>query len=390
MRITTTWPQIWQMIQDEWGDEDISEEMYGIRAANRVLKDWRREMDLESVIKMDYLYFISDYEKYKIPSDMKEGAIIDIRKQEGSQWTPFALISPTTFRLLQSGMYISRQINAGVEFFKILNSNDGAIKVVINEADATTGWTASGGASNITADTDEKKHGTGSLNFDIASATAPVVTLALTTAVDCSDLGEKLRVRFYFRFPTITNLTNAVAQFGSTSANYIQQTLTSQASGEAFSANEWNELELIKQDATETGTVDYTSITHCKITLTYSSAATATDFRLDYIVAFKGDVLETEYYSYNTVKPTAASTSWQDGLTESLTDSDNEIPLLYDEWIPTFVDDILVRLLGPEENTRRSEFFNRALAGKNDIMAKFPSRRKRYQRSWKLPHLPTY
>ncbi len=386
-KTSLTWNTIWQDVKDEWGDSSDDQELLAIRTANKVLRSYRNSFDLESTIRLGQLFYISDFKKYPIPSDMKEGGIIDIRKTTGTVTIPLKMVSPYGFAQFTSGEVFTRFMNFGVEFFGILHRDGDAKKVIINTADETTGWAASSGASNITQDKATKEKGVASINFDISNATTPTITLTLTTAVDSSTLSEQKRLRFFMKFPTVANLTSVTVQYGSSSGNFWEQVLTTQASGEAFDTKDFNELELVRLDAEQTGTVDESSITHFQVKMTFSSATTSTDFRIDQVVLFDGEILEVEYYSLNTAKN--ANGNWQDGLTVSVDGADQEVPLMFDSSGEILTLDILAKLLGPEGNNRKKEIKLEAEAMRQTFKDNFPSRRKRFSRREKLSRLPS-
>jgi len=384
--MTTKWEDIWQNIKDQWGDESSESELLAIRTANRVLRDWRRKLDLESVIRIESISYVEDFKNYLSPSDIKAGAIIGFRKKDNQVIIPFQLVSPWRFSQLTSGEYICRQIDKGIEYFSILHNPDNSQKVVLHTCDAITEWTASGDASNLTLDEVDQEEGSGCLNFDVSGTTA-TLTAAITTAVDISDLGEKTLIRLLAKFPSISNITSITFRWGSDASNYWTQTITTQVDGRPFKAGEKNELELKRQSATQVGTPDDEAIDYLLYQINFSASVTNTDFRIDNIVAYKPEDIDLEYYSYNTVKD--ADDAWQDGFTVSVVGAAKEVPLIYDEWIPGFEADILYYLLNPEEDTRRKEFLEIANSVREDIKNNFPSRKMRPKRKWLLPKIPS-
>lgn len=378
------WSEIWQLVKDERGEQTDDDQELAIRGANAILRNWRRQMDLNTVVRFATLQYIPEFQKYAQPSDMKEAAIIDIQNLNGRTNAPVDLVSPYRFKRMATGNHFALARNYGKQFILLRHQGGESAQTVISEADTATGWTGSNGASNLSADTDFKQSGLASLKFDISAATTARVTLALTTAVDLSDYSEQTKLRLFAYLPSITNLSSITIQWGSSSANYYEQTITVQASGEALTALDFQqELEVSRASATITGTPNDAAITHFQFKLNHSSAATVTNFRIDRIVAFKGEMMETEYYSTNTVQ--TSSGTWQDGFTESASTAANEIPLISDDLADAFVKELSARLMGPENNKRRKELLEEAKNIKEEYLDKNPSRRKRPKRSWLLP-----
>lgn len=382
---TTEWQAVWQEIKDDWGVEDDANQLLAIRTANKVLRNWRRKIDLESVIRLGSLSYVGDFKNYAIVSDMKAGGIISLRKQENSVILPIELITPKRFAEMTNGEFLARGVDKGVEYLQLLHDLNNDIKVALHNCDVATEWTAGVGVASLTTDTTNKKEGTASLIFNV-SGTSATLTAALGTALDLSSLGERALVRLFCSFSSITNLTSVTLRWGSDSSNYYQRTITTQADGRPFNTQSlFNELELKKTDATVTGTPVDTAIDYLYVSFAFSASVSYSNFRLDNIVAYKPEVLDYEYYSIYTVKN--ANGDWQDGFTVATETAINEIPLLYDEWIPGFTAEILYYLLAPEEDSRRMEYLSIANQTLSEIKKNFSSRRMHYKRQWLLPSL---
>ena len=122
--------------------------------------------------------------------------------------------------------------------------------ITVNTADATTDWSVSGEATNLTLDTTNEIRGTGALNFDISAYSTGTsnLTLAASSTIDITDY--KGFVTAWVKFPTgyTTDLASVRFRIGSDSSNYYEWTLTNPT------ANENYFIKLDFSDASTTGT----------------------------------------------------------------------------------------------------------------------------------------
>jgi len=165
-------------------------------------------------------------------------------------------------------------------------------KTVVNEVNALTGWSVSGG-SNLVLDEVNYITGNAAIRFDLSGAAAYVENSTLT-AVDLSDTTTQNSVFVWVYIPDASMVTSFNLQFGSSGSNYVNRTVTTPHAG-TF-ADGWNLLRFDLDGATETGTVDYSAITFFRLTINNDGSG-ASNFRLDSIVAGIGSLYELVYYS---------------------------------------------------------------------------------------------
>jgi len=167
----------------------------------------------------------------------------------------------------------------------------------LSNTDSTTGWNVSGDATNLTADTVEFKEGSGSLNFDVSAGTSLVITNTSLSSKDLTTLQNKSYLVVWVYLPTITNFTSIKADWGSdVTSNYWTKTETARADGQDLEVG-WNLFAFKWADATETGSPDVTAVDSVQFTITYSSATTDTDFRIDDVRIAKATKMKLEYFS---------------------------------------------------------------------------------------------
>ncbi len=231
---------------------------------------------------------------YAVPSDY--GKIIDLYPSGVRQNTDFARrTSGVTASLLKQ----VKDKQVAVE------SRDGARVLLIDWAGKTpktladmnslTGWSAVAGVSGLELDTQYAISGGKSLKFDLDTTGGGLQNTTLTT-VDLSDWENEADFFIWMYFGDISALTSVQARFGNdVSANYYESTAqTAQADGTAFQIG-WNLIKFSWASATETGTVDATTINSFRVILNTTGAIA--NVRADNVIVSLGNIFEMKYYS---------------------------------------------------------------------------------------------
>mgnify|MGYP001589054523 CR=1 FL=1 len=381
-------------LKDELNEVSPSETAL-IRVTNRVAKELAATTDLPTAIRVSTVYFCGEhFEKYAEPSDMKSGALIDVRPRDSVNVEPLSLLSPYRFNQLNAGENVTIQLAQNKEFFKLLHARFSGASAFITACEtsltADGAWTAGTGATNITFDSYNyyaKSGGVGAINFDTSGGTTAQVSFAKTTAIDISSYTAQQRVRFFMLLPTAP--TGIEVRWGSDSSNYYSHdSISTQASGESFGTTDWNEIEASRASATVTGTPVDTALDYFSIILTFSGATTDTDFVIDYIKAIKPEALEVEYYS-NQIAKTAAGVYSAVGVTVSAATTDLLVAL--EEWRQLIIDGVCFRYLRMRGNATAKQLAEdyrvKYETAKAQLRVKYPSRRKSYKRQRLLPRL---
>lgn len=376
-----SWTNLYQSCQDKYGSS--LSELKALRNANDALDELKGIANLPTQIRESFIPYVYAFERYKLPTDFKtQGHIalkyddkvdnernrIFVNEEPFNQRRRWHFLDPTEWND-RTGIDIATiKPNKGVEALWLANGESSQTNQIISNCEATTGWTAASGASNLAVDSDVKVFGSYSLNYDLTAATTPTLTLLLTTAIDLSDYVDKGVIRLYKWLPTAP--TQIEIQVGETSSKYYTQTITTQADGQAFDTLDVNELEFSFPDATLTGAPDMSACTHFKLILTFGSATTDTDFRIDEIVAYKPTYLAFEYYSYYMVQ-TAAGV-WQENFT--VTAGTDEYVNLLPQWKRALVAGIILPELEKDGDARAASEFKRWNEFKTMIQNKYPNR----------------
>jgi hypothetical protein len=132
------------------------------------------------------------------------------------------------------------------------------------------------------------------LKFNVdGSTTTAYVENSTMTVVDLSEDEDISALFAWLYIPSGSTVTNVTLRWGSSSADYWSQTVTSQNFG-AFQTG-WNLLRFDWNGATETGTPT-TSVDYLRLSFTYDGDA-ATRYRVENIISCRGSIWEIVYYS---------------------------------------------------------------------------------------------
>ena len=374
-----TWLTIFQDAKDIFG-EDLDETKL-IRTANRLIDDLKLILNTNSQVKIDYIPYVNEFERYKLPTDFRSEGVISLRYDDqidnnrnrtvesfsynNSSWKFF---TPEQWSKRNGANLATILADTGVEKLWLANGRASQTSQEISDCDSLTGWTGAGGTSNLTLDDAVKSKGNYSINFDLTSATAATLTLVLT-AVDLAEYENRGVLPFNLWLPTAPSSIDI--EVGETSAKYYSQNITTQSDGSPFDTSNMNEVKLAFEDATGTGSPNMSSATHFKVTLNFASATTDTDFRIDNVKAWKPEYLTFEYYSYYMVLD--ENSTWVEYLTDGTDESINILP----EWRKPFVRGLVTEELKKQGDKRAEEyesFYNNWI---KNIQLRYPNRAKR-------------
>lgn len=303
--------QISPLLGDRTGgtveDADI---MASVNRCNRILQN--RHGIYASKNRSTIDIFPTVYE-YAIPTDFSD--IISLQ----DRGTPIAFSKKTPrefwLRLNQEDRMHAIDTITGDRFL-LAKYEAGGSSAVLHDCDSLTSngtWAVASGtdAENISADTLNKKVGSGSLSFDIDVSDSVnnygAIENSTFTAVDLSAMTNKGTLFAWVYFPSVTYITSVLVRWGSSSANYYEQSATTQHNGQAFRAG-WNRLGFAWSGSTTTGTPVDTAIDYLLVRVVYSASQTdATGFKVDDIRMETPAQLEINYHSSRMVESAAGS-----------------------------------------------------------------------------------
>ena len=285
------------------------------RIANRAARFVVNDIDLRSTKRKAYLSPALNEElyDYQAPSDLKELAIIDVRRIENRKEGDKFNLTTTEYFDRNKGFNNNLICIEDSDFFKKLRISadtreDADNQITIHEMDSITEdgtWTVSLDASNLTLDTDNFIYGEGSLNFDMDQAGTTTVAGYLQNstfdAVDLSDFENAGSVFVSLFIPGTSvdsDLDGFTLRIGSSSTVYFEKQVTVTNENLAFRTG-WNLLRFDFSSATETGTVDMDNVDYVRLAVDRGATGimATTDWRVDYIVARRGKPHEVWYYT---------------------------------------------------------------------------------------------
>lgn len=316
---------------------------------------------------------------YALPSDF--GAMIDLYPQAGRTSHDEAsriLARPFDRRKLLDNRVVSIESSEASKLLRI-NWQVRAPKV-LNSMDTYNGngtWSAVTGAANVETDNIYKYSGGGSVRFDL-TATGGGIQNTTMTRVDLTDEDELASIIVPVYLPSITGITSISTRFGNDlTDNYWTPTAqTTQADGTALRVG-WNVLRFAWYGATETGTVDPSTIDAFRLTIAGSSAIS--DIRVDNILFAIGYPFELKYYSKYLFKNSAGT--WIARPT-----SDDDVVVLDDDGLNLFLYECLIAMAQQMEGTDSAfdvEFARTELATLYpSYSAKYPSQALKPKRSY--------
>jgi len=263
--------------------------------------------------RQDINVFPGIYE-YPLPSDFHD--IISI--QDRGNPIRVTRKAPYEFwlRLEQEDNMVAIDTIYGDRFLLLRRASAGSRKVLHNCDSLTANgtWAVDSGSSdatNLTADTVNKKKGSASLNFDLDVSQSgndyAEIQNSTMTALDLSAYADTGYVFAEVYIPNNTNISSFTMTWGSDASNTYAATVTTQHNGQSF-RNGWNTLGFAWEGSTQTGTPVDTAIDYLAFRVTYTSSQTDdTDFRVDNIRIANPQNLEIHYYSSRFVKSNAGA-----------------------------------------------------------------------------------
>lgn len=285
------------------------------RAINRVLEDLQDFADWKftrRTKKFDYIDGVSEYSL----QNYIEATMLD---NDGSTTiadfkNPFELRVPGSYAskfVFKETPEVRDAIRDGknVNWYGEVNdllliSYPRQVSALLHDCDSLTSngtVAASGDATNLTIDDQIFDQGSGALNFDVSSGTSLVITFTGINAKDLTEFQNKSYLTLKAWLPTITNFSSIKLEWGDDASNNWSKTETLPAGNRELETGK-NLFAFSWKNATEVGSPDVASINFLRVTITFSSAITDTDFRLDDIRIGQAVEMELDYYSQAMVK----------------------------------------------------------------------------------------
>lgn len=251
--------------------------LYG--AFERVARQTCVLLDIpEATLRSNFVLYdgVTDY---PAPTNMFASAIVDIRPQGQTRWAGDDVQKQPMAEFDQDKGWIAGGTRTTVEYDK----GTGILRVVspyptarieLDPMTATTGWTAAGSASALTADSTVYWQAPSSLRMLLTGAS----TGTLTKTIPSQDLTSYLSVGvgfLAFRTPSGSNLTSIELRIGSSATAYYSVIVTT-GFLKAFTSGDWMLASFDLSTATTTGSPTITAITYAQLRIVHG--ATLTNF----------------------------------------------------------------------------------------------------------------
>ena len=280
------------------------------RAINRVLRDLQSFADWDFTRRTKTFYFIQGVSEYSLENYVgatcfdNDGAteILDFKN-------PYDLRPRTTDVSLvyKEAREVRENVRRGKSVTEYAIDQDTLLvnfprqsQAQLHNCDSLTAngtVAASGDATNLTIDSVIYSEGSGALNFDVSAGTSLVITFDGIQAKDLTTLQNKSHLTLKAWLPTITNFSSIKLEWGDDAGNNWSKTETAPAGGQALEAGKELLFAFRWADSTENGSPAVSSINWLRVTITYSSAVTDTDFRIDDIRIGEEIEMDLDYYS---------------------------------------------------------------------------------------------
>lgn len=279
-----------------------------------------------------------DQYNYALPSDF--GHLIDLTPQSERESWDKAFRNPAGQFDVEKAIKnrtISIEGSDGVKIIRINWRNRKGL--LLNAMDSLTDngtWSAVGTTTNITVDTITKYSSDGSIRFNLAASGDGIKNTSMSPVdMTAEDNIADIFIPFFIKNSTeLAKVTSATFRWGNdlTTNYWTGVAQTTQADGTDFKVG-WNVIKIPWSTATETGTVDPTTIDSAQIT--FAITAAVADVRVDNIIFSIGRNFDIKYYSKFLFK--SAST----GLWISIPQSADDYVVIDTDTLPIFLFEVL-------------------------------------------------
>ncbi len=356
--------QRWQSIVKE-------EEQYLVEDIDSAIYNRTRNFMLPWLMKKSSIRVFRDVFEYPVESDYIGMGLLDGTQENfGDRPRPY-YTSLTEFLQDPNGRSTIAEIwEDGSVRYGIRNKKIEAGAQTLNTADSTTGWSASGTASNIALETVNVKEGQYSISFDVTAGTATVQNTIANGTPD-----SEYKRKYQFKWIYLSTVPTSISLRAMVDAsNYLQTTgITTQFSGAALKANAWN---LVAQDL-NTATVVGSVGTSPTFTLEEFDlvGATAGRYYADASYLRAWELMDNWYYGANMVKTLSSAIADQPTFKDSdgIYSSDSSI-VCDDRFVDCIMYEALIMSATERENEKLiSLFVARANQAWEDVKARYPS-----------------
>jgi hypothetical protein len=354
--------------------KDLSniETQYKVRSIDKAIRALRRASVFPWAIKKGSLRVFKGVKEYPTASDHDEMLYVD--KPNIGQYADTARFHNTSlkdfFEDVQSSRNLMSEIWDGGTKYIGLNYKDlDLAEVQLDTAEDEDDYTVSGDATTAEEDSVVYKEGSGSIKVSITNSTNTATIKCLyDVAQNDSDYKEKYLFRWIYLDAVPTSIE---MRLNTDDSNYLSASVTTQFSGQAFKADQWNLIAIDLNTAVATGTFTSTSIAGDTMVLT--GAATGT-YYVDSAYLRGWALFDYWYYSKYLVVATGSSSADQERFWRS--NDYNELDSLIgdSEWVDVVLYEAMESLLAEVENVHLFSYIMRKKQEAwDDFYTKYPN-----------------
>lgn len=359
---------------DRWQTIATIEEQFKVRDLDDAIRTWRRKIQLPWALKKGTLRIFDDVLEYPVASDHDELAYLDTQKGTFyEQKARYRYTSLQQFFEDPDNRNTTAEIwDQGTKFLGVRYKDIQQGSQLLNNAEDVDDYSVSGDATSVTKDTVVFKKGNASMRVAITNSSG---TATVKNDFTSSFTDGNYKRKYHFKWIYLDSVPTSIAlRFQVNDTNYLETTgITTQFSGQALKADDWNLIAHDLNTATETGTISTSSLWASeKVILT--GAATGT-YYVDDSHLRAWDLQDYWYYSLNSVLLNGSSVADQQFFyNDSDVYSTDSSLVGDDEWIDIVMYEAMLTSLGDKENDAVfSKIQNKLSQATEELFDRYPS-----------------
>ena len=335
-----------------WQALVATEDQYLVRDMDASLRAKRKKYPFPWNLQKGSLRVFSDVLEYPVATDHDELAYLDDSKsKEYGTKARFKYTSLKEFYQNPDDRNDLAEIwDGGTRMLGVRYNAIGAVNQLIDNAEDVTRYTGSDDVGTLANETVIYKKGNGSIKVPI-TLSAGLATIKSTFLTSFTDANYKRK--YHFRWVYLDAVPTSIEmRLQVDDSNYLSSgAITTQFSGQAFKADQWNLIAFDLNTATETGTISTASVWASE-KLILTGAPTGT-YYIDESNLRAWALMDYWYYSKFNVVTSGASKADQEYFMDSNEIYSSDSSLVGDsEWTDVIMYDAMLLALTDVENTK--------------------------------------
>lgn len=357
-----------------WQALSRTEDQYLIRDLDEALRTNRREIQLPWTMQKSTLRVFNDVLEYPIPVGYDELTYLENNKANSfyPHTARFRFTSLQEFYENPDYRNDLAEIRDGnTTFLGVRYEDRNLVSKLLNNAEDVGDFSVSGDADSVAKDT---------VNFKVGNASMKVV---VTNSADTATVKNTFdsfteanyQRKYHFKWVYLDAVpTSITLRFQVDDSNYLETTgITTQFSGQALKADDWNLIAHDLNEATEVGTVSTASVWASEKVILLG-AATGT-YYVDESNLREWALMDFWYYSKYNVALVGSTTANQEYFYNSSDVYSTDSKLIADsEWVDVIMYDAMMTALADLKETETLNFIAAKRADAwNNLMETYPS-----------------